>query len=313
MSLDLEQIRQHCKVILNSRRIFNKIVVLCEGEIKSLQGRQSPQMYRQMERMPDSNFYKASIPRWWTERLPQFFNCGDRNDVLNTYFTLLELHEEGIDSYLNPTKLFAFVDLDIQPKKIEHSYLFSDTEEIFFNLYNKTKTNEVNACQHRVWVTGLIHKEAYFLVPGLQSVFDQFSVQAVYGGRSLLLEDIYLVMASDISSDADLQNNFQRVCARINYCAELDLTEATKLEDSWKLEFQSTEDATRKDELIFNLLTIRKAKGYWHQIEPSSEWTRSSSTFREQLSLEIGRFYSEQVDIAQYHIPSFFKVLYQFV
>lgn len=312
MSLNPEQLRQHCEEILTSRRIRNKLVVLCEGNIPHLQGRPSPQAYGKMESMPDANFYKACVPSWWKQFLPQFFNCGDRDDVLNTYFSLLELHKtDSIDSYLEPTKLFAIVDLDLQLKSIS-DYRFYDTESIFSHLYEKAKVNEDNASQHRIWVTGLIHKEAYFLLPKLQEIFDVFPTQPSYKDSNLMLEDLYFNIADETVNDKDLQKNFQRVCNRICYCTELDCTEIVKLKDSWISQFRSSDDIPKKEELVFALLTIRKAKNYWNQIQPSSEWTRPVHIFKDQLILQIARFYAEQNDTAKYHIPSFFKNLYQF-
>ena len=313
MSPKQGQIIQHCKSILTSRRIRNKVVVLCEGSIPHLQGRPSPQAYGKMESMPDANFYKACVPTWWRESLPQFFNCGDRNDVLDTYFSLLELHDaSSSSSYLEPTKLFAIVDLDLQVRSISN-YSFSDTESIFSHLYEKAKVNEINALQHRIWVTGLIHKEAYFILPKLQEVFDQFPVRSTYKNSNLIIEDLYFDIANEAISDIDLQSNLQRACSRICYCTELDFTEIGKLKDSWVAQFRNSQDIARKEELVVALLTVRKAKDYWNQIQPSSEWTRPISVFKEQLILQIARFYAEQNDTEKYHISSFFKNLYQFI
>ena len=93
-------------------------------------------------------------------------------------------------------------------------------------------------------------------------------------------------------------------------CTELDLD---KFQDSWKHQFQNTTDTTQKHELIVALLTIKKAKDYWHQIQPSGDWSRDERVFREQLSLEIGRFYSQQISDVNSHIPFFFKALYECV
>ena len=166
MGLKPEELQQHCLQILKQRRILNKIVILCEGEIsKKIQGRPSPQSYSKMEQLPDANFYNACVPNNWKQYRPQFFNCGDRKDVIDSYFHLLELHSKDINnSYLTPEKLFAIVDLDIQIQNIAnfYNYSFSDTEEIFTHLYEKARVNEQNFKEHRIWVTGLIHKEAYF-------------------------------------------------------------------------------------------------------------------------------------------------------
>ncbi|MEG3966440.1 hypothetical protein QUA00_02130 [Microcoleus sp. T2B6] len=324
MSLNPEQLQQHCEIILKSRDIKNKIVVLCEGDIHI--GRNSPQSYKKREQMPDANFYKACVPRWWRQTKqyrPEFFNCGDREDVINTYFTLPILHEQETqdtkNSYLDPDRLFAMIDLDLHLQKINdypqkiNDYPFPDTEAIFCDLYEKSEVRSQNAKRHRIWITGLIHKEAYFLTPELQSIFDDYPHPPMYQDNPVELNSIYMDMADQISSDPDLNNNLniQRALARINHC--LNCADLNKLQDSWKNEFQNTSDETCKHQLIMALLTIKKAKDYWHQIEPSGDFSREDWVFREQLSLKMGRFYSEQSSDVKSHIPFFFKTLYELV
>jgi hypothetical protein len=319
MGFTLEQLTEHCKIIIRSRRIKNKIVVLCEGEggIWNIEGRPSPQSYRKMEQMPDANFYKACVPEWWSQYRPEFFNCGDRKDVLDTYLTLLELHnEDSANSYLSPEKLFAIVDLDLQVQNIKN-YDFSDTEQIFDNLYKKLEVNRENTRLHRIWVTGLIHKEAYFIIPELQPIFDDNKNTPLYNGSHVLLDNIYIDMADNICVDSDLQNSFLKVSNRISYCTGIDCSCVDQLQNSWKDQFQKAIDNLddqRKIELALALLTIKKAKAYWNQIQAPSDWPRTAEVFREQLSLEIGRqFYSKQSNDAQYHIPFFIETLYKFI
>jgi hypothetical protein len=306
------QLNQHCETIMQSRRIKNKIVVLCEGNIHAIQGSASPQSYRRLENMPDANFYKACIPKWWKQKRPEF--CGDRQDVVDTFLTLLEQHSQPRqDSYLNPDKLFAIVDLDIQSQEISQSYPFPDTEAIFEHLYDKAKVNKTNANQHRIWVTGLIHKEAYFVEPALQSVFETFPISLTYNAVPLKLEDIYLAMSENLEKDMDLKTHFQTVCHRINYCTGLDCSQIESLKNSWKQQFKIT---FNKTELIYALLTITKAKDYWTQIAPKTgEWTAPIERFREQLTLAVGQFYSEagEDEKTEYHISVFLKTLYQFI
>jgi hypothetical protein len=126
---------QHCKKILGDRRIRNKIVVLCEGQGSILDDK-TVANYGKMEQWHDAYFYRKCVPNTWTTYIPIFFNCKGRSDVIQTYFKLLELHEEDAQqSYLNPNKLFAIVDLDLQSQNIDN-YHFSNTEEIFLNLYH---------------------------------------------------------------------------------------------------------------------------------------------------------------------------------
>ena len=319
MSLNPEQLKEHCKMILQSRRIKNKIVVLCEGVISTIEGIKSPQAYKNMEKMPDANFYNACVPKWWTQQRPQFFNCGDRATVINTYLNLLTLHEQdSTNSYLAPDRLFAMIDLDLQLQTIDSdNYPFKDTEAIFRNLYEKSEVRSQNVALHRIWITGLIHKEAYFITPELQSIFDDYPNYPMYQNNPVQLNSIYMDMADKISSDPDLKNNLniRRALDRINHCSGLDCTQLDldKFQDSWKHQFQNTTDATQKHELILALLTIKKAKDYWKQIKSSDDWSCNERVFREQLSLEIGRFYAHQSSDVKSHIPFFFKALHELV
>ncbi len=128
--LNAEELEQHCQFILKSRRILGKIVVLCEGERVPPGQKASLQTYARMESWGDAYFYRACIPSNWREYVPQFFNCGDRIDVLNTYRRLLEIPPSR-DSYsLSADLLFALVDIDLDDAKIEN-YEFAGTEEIF--------------------------------------------------------------------------------------------------------------------------------------------------------------------------------------
>lgn len=313
MSFNSEQLKEHCETIIQSSRIKNKIVVLCEGVISKMEGRPSPQSYKRMEQMPDANFYNACVPTWWTQKRPQFFNCGDRKDVIDTYLTLLTLHkEDSSNSYLDPDRLFAIIDLDLQVQAIDN-YNFTDTEAIFRDLYEKSEVKEQNAKRHRIWITGLIHKEAYFLTPELQPTFDNYLHPPIYRGNPALLANVYLDMADAICSDVDLQNNLQRAFDRINYCSELDCTAINNFQDSWRKRFKNAVDETHKNQSIAVLLTIKKAKDYWNKIQPPNGWSAGETRFREQLSLEIGRFYSEQSSEVKCHIPFFFKTLHEFV
>ncbi|MBO1056729.1 MAG: hypothetical protein HEQ27_09515 [Dolichospermum sp. JUN01] len=59
MSFNEQELKEHCLKIIQDSRIRNKIVILCEGLLpRKVEGRRSPQLYKQMEQMPDANFYK---------------------------------------------------------------------------------------------------------------------------------------------------------------------------------------------------------------------------------------------------------------
>ncbi|MBD2133117.1 hypothetical protein H6F47_11915 [Sphaerospermopsis sp. FACHB-1094] len=315
MSLNETELKEHCLNIIKSARIRNRIVILCEGVISQVQGRRSPQLYKQMEQMPDANFYNACVPTWWKEYRPQFFNCGDRNDVLNTYFKILDLHNaDSSQSFLNPDLLFAIVDLDVQFAEIEEDYSFKNTEDIFYSLYQQGNINESNTDHHRIWVTGLIHKEAYFLSPGIQEVFDNHYVSyPLYKENLVNLENIYLDMVNDMTDDKDLQIHWSRVIQRISYLPNLDGVEIDKFQYSWNQEYCNYQSSDDKNKLINALLMLVKSKEYWKQILPDNNWPHSEHKFREQLSLEIGKFYSKLDGSVENHIPCFFKTLYKLI
>ncbi|WP_353930322.1 hypothetical protein WJM97_18835 [Okeanomitos corallinicola TIOX110] len=309
---------KHCNKILTDRRIFNKIVVLCEGQ-GSILDNKTVVNYGKMERMPDANFYRKCVPRSWSQGIPVFFNCKGRTGVIDTYFKLLELNEEDSkNSYLTPDKLFAIVDLDLQSQNIEN-YLFSNTEEIFSNLYQQGQVNEENVNNHRIWVTGLIHKEAYFIIPELQDTFHNHINIPMYNGQPIVLEDIYITMADAMINSEELKNLLPALSNRISYCTGLDCSDLEKLHDSWKAEFENAQDENRKNELIRALLMIKKVKNkttqedYWQQIKPPIDWTNSEESFRDELLLQIAQFYSEQSNYAKYHIPYFIQFLRQFI
>lgn len=310
MGLSSEELERHCQQILKDRRIKNKIVVLCEGKIINVTGRLSPQAYKRIEQMPDANFYKKCVPKSWNDKpKPQFFNCGDRSGVIDSYFKLLQLSSSN-QSYLDKSKLFALVDLDIQSHKIDN-YLYSDTEQIFNNLYRHTRVIKDQVERHFIWVTGLIHKEAYFITPNMQQVFDHSILSPQYDNSPVLLKDLYFKICCEMTEDPDLESNFNRVANRINYHQDINCDSLKQLKYFWKNELTKCREVPEIRELIFNLLTIIKAKKYWHQIKPSNHWTKEDFIFREQLSLEIGEFYSRlDWHNPKHHIPYFFNTLY---
>jgi len=314
-----KKLMQHCNEILGNPNIRQRIVVLCEGQGSILNlSDETTVNYGKMKQMPDADFYIKCIPKTWKTYKPEFFNCQGRTGVIDTYFKLLELHEEDTrESYLNPDKLFAIVDLDLQSQNIDN-YDFSNTEEIFSNLYQQGQVNEENARNHRIWVTGLIHKEAYFIIPELQEVFDNYINVPMYNGEKVILEYIYITMADAIINSNDLENNLSKVSNRISHCSGLDCTDLEKLRDSWKEQFENFPDETRRNELIYALLMLKKVKDnktqedYWEDIKPPSDWTNTEEVFRDELLRQIAKFYSEQSNYAKYHIPAFMKFLQHF-
>lgn len=119
--------------------------------------------------------------------------------------------------------------------KINEKYPFQDTDEIFYSLYEHAGVKEKDIDRHRIWVTGLIHKEAYFLLPEIQDIFTDYPIQPYFDGIPLNLEKLYLTMSDAIDIDNDLQNNFDRAGKRIQYCPMLLCQDVSSLKNSWQL------------------------------------------------------------------------------
>lgn len=311
MSLTEEELTEHCRKIIYSPRINNRIVILCEGGIENFKDRPSPQSYAKMEQIEDARFYKKCIPFWWRQNQPNFFVCGDRNDVLNTFFKLPELHQKDtVNSYLNPQLLFAWVDLDIQPKILPKYGPCNSLEEIFNDIYLHGRIQEYNLSQHQIWVTGLIHKEAYFLLPFIQPVFTHSS--AVFQNQPVDLENIYQLMGQQCGNDKDLTDYFASVCTRIQDYVSLNYQDVHTFQQSWLQQFQNTSDTKEKEKLAEALLTLRKAKPYWKNIQPPHALDDVEiERFKDQLVFDIARLYSQEDMSSHHHLPTFFKVLHQ--
>lgn len=307
MSLNESEIVEHCKYILGSRKIQDRLVILCEGSIVYPGERPSPQTYKRMEKMPDANFYRKCVPKGWREKIPHFFNCGDRVDVLKVYSTLISLNDKNpMGSYLNSEKLFGIIDLDIQSQSLFACSKSQDTEELYKELYTEGNLNLDKVSNHRIWVTGLIHKEAYFLMPFLQQVFDDFPVELLYKGTSLRLERIYVDMLNDLDQDNDLKSHFSDVFHRISHCFQADdICFEECCIQLGKSDLNSSLLRTYES-YVKALLTIRKAKPYWLSIFSEE----SSKDIRDQLRLAIATFFSESESLAsEIHIPGFIKFL----
>lgn len=314
MSLTDDQQLQHCQTILSTRRIFGKPVILCEGEIQAFEGRRSPQLYRKMAQMPDSSFYKACLPKSWTQKKPEFFNCGGRSSVIATYFLLKKLHQENPEqSYLTPDQLFAIIDLDIQNAHFEGDYHLPNSDRVFTHLYDKLAVCPEKFPGSKIWTTGLIHKEAYFLHPQLQVVFDDHPVKAEFSsGNPIQLSGLYRKIADETLEDTDLNTRWSEVNQRAAHCDCLDCSTPETWKNSWLTKFQdvATDEATEQ-ELIFALLSLRKAKPYWEALRPEESWAGTLQGYRDQLTLAIARWYSQHCEDPRNHIAHLLYLLHR--
>jgi hypothetical protein len=315
-------IEQHCLKIIQSPRIRNRFVILCEGETLDPE-RNSPSAYAKNERLPDANFYKKCLPRCWTERTPVFVNSGSRSQVIQTYQSLPTIHAQNPEiSRLTPDKTFALLDIDLQSEALVN-YQFASIDEAFQDLFTHGRVNLDRLSTHKIWFTGLIHKEAYFLAPELQGFFDDLANVSHYEGcayqnNPLNLNHVYQNMIQDINTDQDLATHWPRAKERIMHCPGLELDCPEKLQQSWQTQWsKAMDDFDRTHQLIDALLSIRKVKPYWEQIHPVNEPTTENCSedwrsFREDIALEIGRqVYSRQEGKPHEHLACFFKYLYQ--
>jgi hypothetical protein len=309
MSFSEQELQRHCQTIINSRRAKGKIVILCEGgDNQVLKGRPSASSYRQLGKLPDANFYSACVPTWWNQGKPEFFVCGDKENVINTYFKLKKMHEfESADSYLDINKLFAIIDLDLQPAYPFENYPIANSEQLFNTLYQKNSPQLENIKKNPIFITGLIYKEAYFFTPDLQTLFDNYTHPILFNEQPIQLNSLYQLMVNSLATDKNISVNFKIVCNRIHYLNELDFTDINTLQQSWLQTFNLASQE-EKTQLIYALLSIHQVKDYWKAIK-SNETEIIEERFKEQLTLAIGNFYAKLDRHSQHHLPSFFNAL----
>lgn len=317
MSFNEEELKNHCAEIIKDPAIRNRIVVLCEGDTTLFkQTIHAPRIKEFSQITQDSAFYHRAIPTWWRnirKPEPSFFICGTQANVIKAYIILLETHQKNPEnSYLNPDKLFALLDMDLQKLKLPKEYSFSNLEAIYENLYFNGQVNQELAKNHKIWVTGLIHKEAYFFISCLQDLFDKHQPNPVFKKQPLKLETIYQEILAAMSNDSDIQNNFTRAINRITHhekfksCKSID-----EFQVIWKSAFNSDITDFDKDKLIDALLTVAKSKLIWEKIVPNTAAKNADiKTYRDDLSLIIAReFYAKQPRDSEHHLPGFFNAL----
>ena len=307
----MEHVGRLVNAILRSPQIKNKAVVLCEGDLPPDEFRRlSPQNYAKCERLPDANFYKASVPRrWHNSRTPAFFNCGGRAEVLDTYEALREKHAKApTNSYLDPEKLYALVDLDIQMKNLPDGYPWKNTEEIHEALYVDGALKLPVDDRHRIWVTALVHKEAFFLLPSMSTALVH-GVRPFWKEKPLDLRAMHAALAGTLGEVRDICERFDIVKARMHrYAAgsRLACTDAATMGQSWLMLANSANDDDY-EALSRALLAVAKAKTVWEEIVPDPAYAKEAmmtstperaaelqkwqkvraENFRDQLALKI--------------------------
>jgi hypothetical protein len=252
-------------------------------------------MYRRLELMPDANFYKACVPQdWQSHRLPQFFNCGGRSQVIHVYRALLAEHRLAPESsFLTPEKLYALVDLDIQANEMPEDHPWRTTEEVHAVLYENGFIKGDPDARHRIWVTALIHKEAFFVLPAAEAEWRD-DLAAFFEGAPLALRKVHTSVAQRLATDADVAGHLDVVKERVGRFdagAALTCVDGKALCASWLAAAGSTTDDDAYDGLVRALLAVAKVKPVWSEILPDPRWgaTMPAENFREQLALRVGR------------------------
>lgn len=300
------------RAILGSPRIRGKIVVLCEGDPLPLDpagGPPSPQMYGRLEHTPDASFYAQCVPQDWQGwGLPRFFTCGGRSQVLEVFGELLTIHKRRPDeSYLSPDKLFALVDLDLQNASLPACGPCATTEDAHALLYSDGLVRPDVAASQRIWVTALVHKEAFFVLPGAEANWRDSP--PYLDGAPLVLRDLYAKIAEALPRDGDLLANLPALAERLqrfSAASWLDTASAEGLRGSWLAASQRGPEPG----LVRALLAVGKVKPFWLQIGPGPELERdlSPSQCREQLELNLARWIAER-DPAEHPLAGFFAWL----
>jgi hypothetical protein len=276
------------------RRIRGKMVILCEGGRADIdhRGPRSPQMYAHLAQMPDANFYENCLPRSWIHNRPVFFNCGSRAEVFKVFGGLLAAHAEAPgDSYLTPGKLYALVDLDLQAETLPPSSGVANTEDLHIRLYQNGELRPDIPADQRIFVTSLIHKEAFFLLPTLTDAILERPHPPFFRDRPLTdLQALHQAIADRLPQDRNFAKNLPTALQRLSRfpaATALSCACGATLRDAWSRAQQDPQ--TSYDALVHTLLAVAGAKPIWSELGPSPPDSEAmhASDYRDQLALAI--------------------------
>lgn len=326
MSFSNSELETYCdKIILKRAAIDRSCIVLCEGFSDDLKTiiKSPPATLKNnfSSQFQDASFYQRSIPKWWRKTgkpEPIFYVCGKQKAVIKAYFYLRNKYQQKNDKRLDSNKIYALVDIDTQkhtlPKTEE--YPFCSLEAIYADLYNDGLVNLKTAKNHKIWVTGLLHKEAYYLIPELEYLFKKY--ESIFNNKPLNdLTPLYLNIVQSVSRDKDfyalIQENFPLIKERIKHHLPLYNTESVDdFQKRWLEIFLNPNTKTNEKATLINILLIlAKSKIVWENIKSSNENKSSEhKKYRNQLSFKIAlEFYAQQPQDSPLHLPSFFNAL----
>ncbi|OCQ97549.1 hypothetical protein BCR12_04730 [Limnothrix sp. P13C2] len=302
-------------------------MILCEGKVDPIPDgsklRKSPGSYRQQE-FDDSKFYRKCLPRYLQrEYCPQFFNCGSQASVIKVFHQLLEIHNlDPSNSNLSTDKLFSLVDLDLGRQPV-NKYVFPDIESIYRNIYH-SDFEKLNLSGHQIYTTGLIHKEAYFILPELErEVFNEFLEKfpkLQHSGQPFNLKVIYQTLIHSIGDDPRIRENFGIVKQRIQrYLSPEELIDLDPrmLQVILEQRFEACTNQHSLDSeegrslLIKAVLVITKVKDLaWNQITDGDDYPLDAKVIRDQLTLNIAEYFSRNHEsLRDFHIMEILKFI----
>jgi len=314
MGLNSIQILNLAKSICNLKKLQNKMIVLCEGAVEPeppsdpnathRQLRQSPGTYAK-ERFEDSRFYKKCLPVDLRSKV-QFINCGDRSNVIDAFHRITKIcQDDPVNSYIDIERLFAIVDLDLEVKKISN-YNFPSVEDIYNDIYC-CNSGKLRLKNHRIYTTGLIHKEAYFILPELEGEFFSGFLERFpklqHSGQPFNLKIIYQTLINSIGDDPRIKEHFDIVKQRLQgYLSPEELIDLDprKLQVILEQRFEACTNQHSLDSeegrslLIKAVLVITKVKDLaWNQITDGDDYPLDAKVIRDQLTLNIAEYFSQ--------------------
>lgn len=302
MRADPAAITAEVRAIAGSARNRNRPVVLCEGETVARTDpthRPSPSRYRRCAHLPDASFYKKCVPPTWRQHRPEFYNCGGRTQVLATWRGLQALSElEPDKTFIDAERLFALVDLDLHPQPLEGEW--ESVEALHAAAYTPPGAASSVGLRrpvdrrHVLWVTALIHKEAFFLSPLVADAIE--ASEHTFEGLPFDLAAVHRAAAERIDTDGELRARFDAVKGRVAPCAAelgLDLADVDTFARSW-LDAARSGSPDCYPALVDALFLLTKAKPLWQRIGPAPDvdWTRGDAAWRDQVELAIAEHIS---------------------
>jgi hypothetical protein len=249
---------------------------------------------------------------WHSHRLPQFFNCGGRSQVLSVYAQLRERSDAAPDAgYLTADKLYALVDLDLQQAGMPAGYPWQTSEDVHTALYQDGTVHGVPDDSHRIWVTALIHKEAFFVLPPMAAAWEDGAIP-FFCDAPLNLKGLHEAIADRLTTDTDFAGNLEVVAARLarfKAGAALTCMDGESLRTAWRAAAMQA-DANQYEGLLRALLSVAQVKPVWSQITPDPRYgaTMPAENFRDQLALKVAATIAK-AEPEQHPLASFFAWL----